>query len=145
MTSARPSDGAPGGRPAGGGPAAETADGERAYDLFQTVARFLAERHPGQAVMYLERAVLLAPDKTSVREALGRSYYALGRFDSAAQAFAEIVRRAPANDYAHFALARCLLRLGDVAGALRAARLAVAMVPGNADYRRALDDCLAAS
>jgi hypothetical protein len=42
-------------------------------------------------------------------------------------------------------LARCLLRLGDVAGALRAARLAVAMVPGNADYRRALDDCLAAS
>jgi Flp pilus assembly protein TadD len=55
------------------------------------------------------------------------------------------VRRAPANDYAHFALARCLLRLGDVAGALRAARLAVAMVPGNADYRRALDDCLAAS
>jgi hypothetical protein len=32
-----------------------------------------------------------------------------------------------------------------VAGALRAARLAVAMAPDNADYRRALDDCLAAS
>ena len=89
--------------------------------------------------------MLLAPDKTSVREALGRSYYALGRFDSAAETFAEIVRRAPANDYAQFALARCLLRLDDVAGARRAARLAVAMVPGNADYRRALDDCLAAS
>jgi hypothetical protein len=32
-----------------------------------------------------------------------------------------------------------------VAGALRAARLALAMSPANADYRRALDDCLAAS
>jgi Flp pilus assembly protein TadD len=145
VTTTGSSDRAPGSRPAAGGPTAETADGERAYDLFQTGARFLAERHPGQAVMYLERAVLLAPDKTSVREALGRSYYALGRFDSAAETFAEIVRRAPANDYAQFALARCLLRLDDVAGARRAARLAVAMVPGNADYRRALDDCLAAS
>ena len=98
MTTTGSSDRAPGSRPAAGGPTAETADGERAYDLFQTGARFLAERHPGQAVMYLERAVLLAPDKTSVREALGRSYYALGRFDSAAETFAEIVRRAPAKD-----------------------------------------------
>jgi phosphosulfolactate phosphohydrolase-like enzyme len=55
------------------------------------------------------------------------------------------LRRAPTNDYAHFALARCLLKLNDVAGALRAARLAVAMAPANADYRRALDDCLAAA
>ena len=88
--------------------------------------------------------MLLAPDKTSIREALGRSYYALGRFADAAETFEEILGRAPTNDYAHFALARCLLRLGDVAGALRAARLALAMTPGNTDYRRALDDCLAA-
>jgi len=79
-----------------------------------------------------------------VREALGRSYYALGRYDGAAREFAELLRRAPANDYAHFALARCLLRLGDVPGARREARLAVAMAPGNDDYRKALDDCLEA-
>jgi tetratricopeptide (TPR) repeat protein len=95
--------------------------------------------------MYLERALLLAPDKNSIREALGRSYYALGRYGSAAEEFEELLRRAPTNDYAHFALARCLLATDDVAGALRAARLALAMSPANADYRRALDDCLAAS
>jgi tetratricopeptide (TPR) repeat protein len=119
------------------------AQGERAYDLFQTGRRFLAERHPAQAAMFLERALLLAPDKNSIREALGRSYYALGRYGRAAQDFEELLRRAPTNDYAHFAMARCLLKLEDVAGALRAARLAVAMAPDNADYKRALDDCLA--
>jgi len=125
--------------------AAETAEGERAYGLFQTGGRFLAERRPAQAAMYLEQALLAAPDKNSVREALGRAYYALGRFDNAAAEFEELLRRAPASDYAHFALARCLLRLGDVRGARRAARLALAMAPDNPDYRRALDDCLEAS
>jgi tetratricopeptide (TPR) repeat protein len=121
------------------------AQGERAYDLFQTGRRFLAERHPAQAAMFLERALLLAPDKNSIREALGRSYYALGSYGRATHEFEELLRRAPTNDYAHFALARCLLKLEDVAGALRAARLAVAMAPANADYRRALDECLAAA
>ena len=121
------------------------AQGERAYEFYQTGRRFLAERHPAQAAMFLERALLLAPDKNSIREALGRSYYALGRYGRATQEFEELLRRAPANDYAHFAMARCLLKLEDVAGALRAARLAVAMAPGNADYRRALNDCLAAA
>ena len=120
------------------------AQGERAYDLFQTGRRFLAERHPAQAAMFFERALLLAPDKNSIREALGRSYYALGSYGRATHEFEELLRRAPTNDYAHFALARCLLKLEDVAGALRAARLAVAMAPANADYRRALDECLAA-
>lgn len=120
------------------------AHGERAYELFHKGRRFLADRHPAQAAMFLEQALLLAPDKNSIREALGRSYYALGRYGRAAQEFEELLRRAPTNGYAHFALARCLLKADDAAGALRAARLAVAMAPANADYRRALDDCLAA-
>ena len=120
------------------------AQGERAYELFQKGRRFLADRHPAQAAMFLEQALLLAPDKNSIREALGRSYYALGRYGPAAREFEELLRRAPTNDYAQFALARCLLKSNDTTGALRAARLAVAMAPANADYRRALDDCLAA-
>ncbi len=115
---------------------------ERAYEYFEAGRRFLAERHPPQAAMYLERALALAPDKNSIREALGRAYYALGRYDDAAREFATIVERAPATDYAHFALARSLLKLGDLPGARREARLAVAMAPGNDDYRRALDDSL---
>ncbi len=144
MTAARPTGGRPGGEVAPQGPPDEIKEGERVYELFQTGRRFLAERHPGQAAMYLERALRLAPDKNSIRETLGRSYYALGRFESAAAEFEELLGRAPTNDYAHFALARCLLRLGDVAGALRAARLALAMSPDNAEFRRVLDDCLAA-
>jgi tetratricopeptide (TPR) repeat protein len=144
VTGAGPSDGARAGGQTGSGSPDDDAQGAQAYDLFQTGRRFLAERHPAQAAMYLERALRLAPDKNSIREALGRSYYALGRYDSAAQQFEELLRRAPTNDYAHFALSRCLLKRGDVAGALRAARLALAMAPGNADYRQALDDCLAA-
>ena len=119
-------------------------DDDRAYGYFQTGRRFLTERHPAQAAMYLERALAIAPDKNSIREALGRAYYALGRYDGAAREFSEIVRRAPATDYAHFALARCLLKLGDVPGARREARLAAAMAPSNDEYRRTLDDCLEA-
>ena len=145
MIGAGSTDGARTGEPTGSGRASETTAGGRVYELFQRGHRFLAARHPGQAAMYLELALLLAPDKNSIREALGRSYYALGRYENAAQEFAELLRRAPTNDYAHFALARCLLKLGDVAGARRAARLALAMAPGNADYQRALADCLAAS
>jgi len=96
------------------------AQGERAYDLFQTGRRFLAERHPAQAAMFLERALLLAPDKNSIREALGRSYYALGSYGRATHEFEELLRRAPANDYAHYALARCLLRLGAKGPAVKA-------------------------
>jgi len=139
----RPWGEAQGGRPGGDTPEREL-ETERAYEYFQIGRRFLAERRPAQAAMYLERALRLVPDKNSVREALGRSYYALGRYEGAAREFEELLRRAPATDYAHFALARCLLKLGDVAGARGEARLAVAMSPDNDDYRRALDDCLAA-
>ena len=145
MTSAGPPEGAAPGRPTNGEWADQTAEGEGAYEFFQAGRRFLAERHPGQAAMYLERALRLAPDKNSIREALARAYFQLGRFNAAARLFRLITDAVPTNDYAHFALARCLLALDDVAGALRAARLAVAMAPDNADYRRALDDCLAAS
>ena len=145
MTGASPSEDASDEREPGGERPAGAVDGARVYELFQTGRRFLAERHPAQAAMYLEQALRLAPDKNSIREELGRSYYALGRFDDAAREFGEVLHRAPANDYAHFALARSKLKLGDVAGALREARLALAMAPDNADYRQALDDCLEAS
>lgn len=119
--------------------------GERAFDLFHRGKAFLDQRHPGQAALLLEQALTLEPDKNSIREALARAYYALGRYASAAEAFEEIVRRAPTNDYAHFGLARSLLALGEAEAARPAARLAVAMTPANADYRRALARCVPAS
>ena len=72
--------------------------------------RFLDQRHPGQAALLLEQALTLEPDRTPIREALARAYYALGRYADAAEVFDEIVRRAPTNDYAHFGLARSCWR-----------------------------------
>lgn len=115
-----------------------------AYELFWRGSRFLEQRHPGQAALLLARAVVLEPEKTSIREALGRAQYALGRFDEAAETFAAVTVRAPANDYARFGLARSLLAAGRASEAVGQARLAVAMRPGNADYEEALVACLAA-
>ena len=114
---------------------------DETFRLFTSGRRFLEEGHPGQAALFLERAAALTPDKMSIREALGRAYYALGRYRDAAAAFSEVVRRRPADDYAQFGLARSLLAAGDARAALVAAKLALAMAPGNDDYRRAVDDC----
>jgi len=59
------------------------------FELFERGRRFLDERHPGQAALLLERALRRDPDKNSIREALGRAYFALGSYGSAADAFAE--------------------------------------------------------
>ena len=49
----------------------------------------------------------------------------------------------PVNDYAHYGLGVCRLRVGDRAGARGHLRLATVMRPDNADYRRALDEASA--
>ena len=114
------------------------------HELFETGCRFLYERHPGPAALYLERALTFEPDKSSIHEALGQAYYALGEYEKAAAAFTVVVRLYPTNDYAHFACSRALLAIGRSIEALAAARLAVAMVPRNDDYHRAVRDCLRA-
>jgi Flp pilus assembly protein TadD len=120
-----------------------TADGESAYELFRRGCRFLDDGHPGQAALLLARALELEPDKTSIRESLGRAWYAMRRYDDAAAAFAGVVERAPANAYAQFGLARSLLCAGRARAALAHARLAVAMQPDRDEFRDALAECLA--
>lgn len=120
-----------------------TAHGESAYDLFRRGSRFLDDGHPGQAALLLARAVELEPEKTSIRETLGRAWYAMRRYDDAAGAFSGVVERAPANAYAQFGLARSLLCAGRAQAALAHARLAVAMQPDRDEFRDALAECLA--
>jgi Tfp pilus assembly protein PilF len=112
-----------------------------AYELFQRGTRFLREGHPAQAAMLLERAARLAPGKNSIREALARSYFQLGRHDQAAQVFRDITEAAPTNDYAHFGLACSLVNLGRLHEACRHFRVAVAMRPDHAVYRLRLARC----
>jgi tetratricopeptide (TPR) repeat protein len=106
-----------------------------AYALFQRGLSLLAESHWAQAAVSLEKAKRLEPDKTSIREALGRAYFRSGRYRSAATEFSAVVERSPANDYAHFCLGRSLQKLGDRPAARRHLSLACGMRPDRSDYR----------
>jgi Flp pilus assembly protein TadD len=106
-----------------------------AYALFQRGLSLLAENHWAQAAVSLEKAKRLEPDKTSIREALGRAYFRSGRYGHAASEFSAVVERSPANDYAHFCLGRSFEKLGDRRGARRHLSLAFGMRPDRTDYR----------
>jgi Flp pilus assembly protein TadD len=111
---------------------------QSAYDAFQEGNRLLASQNPHAAVIPLERARDLEPDKGSVRETLARAYFRTGRFTQASEEFERAVEIEPVNDYAHFGLGLCLMRRGDHFGARRHLKLAVAMRPDQQDYRAAL-------
>jgi Flp pilus assembly protein TadD len=106
-----------------------------AYALFQRGLSLLAESHWAQAAVSLEKAKRLEPDKTSIREALGRAYFRSGRYKRAATEFSAVVEHSPANDYAHFCLGRSFEKLGDRRGARRHLSLAFGMRPDRTDYR----------
>lgn len=108
-----------------------------AFVAFQEGSRLLATASPHAAATVLERARALEPDKASVREALARAYYSVGRVRDAETEFEAAVALDPVNDYAHFGLGLCRLRTGDRDGARGHLRLAVAMRP-EPEYRRAL-------
>ena len=115
-------------------------DESEAYSLFQRGMRFLEEQHPAQAALLLAGALRLEPDKNSIREGLAQAEFAFGRHRQAAEHFASIVATTPDNDYAHYCLGRCLLRLGQGSEARMHLRLACALKPRSALYRRALDE-----
>jgi tetratricopeptide (TPR) repeat protein len=106
-----------------------------AYALFQRGLSLLAESHWAQAAVSLEKAKRLEPDKTSIREALGRAYFRSGRYRRAASEFSAVVDQSPANDYAHFCLGRSFEKLGDRRAARRHLSLAFGMRPDRTDYK----------
>jgi Flp pilus assembly protein TadD len=109
-----------------------------AYESFRDGRDLLAAGNAHAAVVALERARALEPEKSSVRETLARAYYRTRRFDAAATEFATAVELDPVNDYAHFGLGLALRQTHDLVGARRHLRIAAAMRPDNADYQRAL-------
>jgi tetratricopeptide (TPR) repeat protein len=111
-----------------------------AYALFRNGTELLETGHPGAAAIALERAGRLAPGKNSIREALARAHYALGRHERAADLFRAIVEDAPSNDYAQFGLGCSLVALGRVEEGRGRLRLAAAMNPRRVDYAERLAD-----
>ena len=109
--------------------------GERVYDLFMRGSELLERGDFMAATIPLERASRLEPDKSSIREALGRAYFRSSRFEQAAEEFAAVVERHPVDDYAHFCLGRSLANTGRTAEARRHAALAANMRPDRKDYQ----------
>ncbi|HYH49300.1 MAG TPA: tetratricopeptide repeat protein [Acidimicrobiia bacterium] len=117
-----------------GPPAAE---GE-AYTRFQEGSRLLDSGNTHAAVVALERARDLEPEKGSIREALARAYFRSQRVDAARVEFEKVLELDPVNDYAHFGLGMCLLRKGDRAGARGHLKMATIMKPDEEAYQDAL-------
>lgn len=109
--------------------------GEHVYDLYRRGEALLEAGDFAAAAIPLERARSLEPDKTSIRETLGRAYFRAGRYAQARDEFAAVVERAPVNDFAHFCLGRSLEKTGRRIEARRHLTLAAGLRPDRADYR----------
>ena len=107
---------------------------ESTYNLFQQGREHLKKGMPAQATVPLEKAKKREPDKASIREALGIAYFRLQRWDEAEAEFRALLELSPVNDYAHYALGRCLEKQGRDVEANRHYKLASSMKPANADY-----------
>jgi Flp pilus assembly protein TadD len=105
------------------------------YELFQRGTALLEAGHNHQATIPLTRARDLAPDKTSIREALGRALFGAQRYEQAAVEFEAVANQAPTNDFALFCLGRSLQMLGRHAEARKPLALAACLQPGRRDYR----------
>ena len=110
------------------------------YDLYQQGRAHLRQGMAAQATVALEKAKRLAPDKASIREALGIAYFRIRRWEEAESEFRAMLELSPADDYAHYALARCLEKRGRAAEANGHYKLASRMRPGSRRYASRIRD-----
>jgi tetratricopeptide (TPR) repeat protein len=118
--------------------------GEHVYDLYRRGSDLLEAGDFAAAAIPLEQARAFEPDKTSIREALGRAYFHSQRYVEAREEFAAVVERSPVNDYAHFCLGRAFQLTGHRVEARRHLKLAAGLRPDRKDYREYLDRIRAA-
>ena len=104
------------------------------YDYFQQGRRHLRKGMAAQATVPLEKAKRREPNKASIRESLGIAYFRIGRYDEAAAEFRAVLQLSPADDYAHYALGRCLEKQGHTAEANGHYKLARSLRPGSKTY-----------
>ncbi len=110
------------------------------YNLFQTGREHLAEGRAAQATVALERAKSREPDKASIREALGIAYFRTRRWAEAESEFRVMLELSPTDDYAHYALGRCLEKQGRDSEANGHYKLASSLRPGDAHYASRIRD-----
>ncbi len=94
------------------------------YNLYRQGQKHMAAGMNAQATVALEKAKRREPEKASIREALGIAYFRIRRFAEAEEEFRAILELKPVDDYAHFALGRCLEKQGRPEEALGHYRMA---------------------
>src|SRR5215468_1760853 len=104
------------------------------FDLFQQGRAHLKKGRAAQATVALEKATRREPEKASIREALGIAYFRIHRYEEAASGFRKMLELAPVDDYAHYALGRCLEKQGREHEANGHYKLASSLRPGEATY-----------
>ena len=105
------------------------------YGLYRRGMSLLESGDFAQAAVPLAKAARQAPEKASIREALGRAYFHSSRFGEAAAEFEAIVETHPVDDYAHFCLGRALTKCGERERARHHLALASNLRPDRGDYR----------
>ena len=108
---------------------------EQTYTLYRRGLELLEDGDFADATEPLAEAARRAPEKASVREALGRAYYRAGRFAQAAVEFEAVVEVHHVDDYAHFCLGRALSKTGQLDRARHHLALASNLRPERRDYR----------
>jgi|SRR5262245_34359746 Flp pilus assembly protein TadD len=104
------------------------------YDLFQRGRGQLRQGMAAQATVSLEKAKRREPHKASIRESLGIAYFRLRRYEEAEAEFRAMLELSPADDYAHYALGRCLEKRGRDAEANGHYKLASSLRPSSRRY-----------
>ena len=115
------------------------------YRLYREGIELLEDGSFGEATVPLAEVAKRAPEKTSVREALGRAYFRNRQFAEAATEFEAVVESHPVDDYAHFCLGRALSLTGERERARHHLALASNLRPDRSDYRDYRDRLRAAS
>lgn len=108
------------------------------YDWYRRAVMLLEGGNPDAVAVLLQRLREVDPTSTSVLEAYARALFDSRRYEESAAAFAELVERAPAEDYAHYGLGLSLWRLQRFPSARDHLAMATVMRPGRADYAQAL-------
>jgi Flp pilus assembly protein TadD len=107
----------------------------KVYDLFKRGSDLLEHGDFAASTIPLAQAAAMEPEKSSIREALGRAYFRTGRYEDASVEFQAVVDRHPVNDFAHFCLGRSLEKVGRHREARKHLALAASLRPERADYR----------
>src|SRR5689334_15635745 len=88
---------------------------ESLSSLYRRGMELLEEGDFEEATVPLDDAARQAPEKSSVREALGRALFRTRHYAEAATEFEAVVETHPVNDFAHFCLGRPLSKTGEPA------------------------------